>query len=302
MNNTKQINNMNQNVPMIKSPTIKDFLKENEISTKLINDIGEIINKELSIFKTNFAGKNNNEILEEMNSRFKSNETLKNLIDNLKYIDLKKIDNKKKCFSFWINCFNYLIIYRIFIEKLNLTDEKKWKAFFNTECFNIGGTNFSSNDFQYILFNKSYFISSAYKPKDQAKKLSLEQKAGELKLDEKEKLIPFILYLPIQSFLKPSLTSEENIENDVNKRIKDYLNQYVTIDKKNYLCCSDFLVKCNAYIFGKEFKKYENFFNPNLLDIIKNKKYKKVSQQKISWQLNFDNLILDAGSDANYSK
>ena len=301
INNTKQINNMNQNVPTIKSPINKEFKKVNEISAKIINDIGEIINKELNTFKTNFAGKNINEILEEMNLRFKSNETLKNLIEYLKYIDLKKIDTKKKCFSFWINCFNYLIIYRIFIEKLNLTDEKKWKAFFKAQCFNIGGINFSSNDIQYIIFNKSYFISSAYKPKEYVKKLSLEQKNGELKLDEKEKLIPFILYLPIKSFLKPSLTSEENIENDINKRIKDYLNQYVTIDKKNYLCYSDFLVKCNAYIFGKEFKKYENFFKPNLLDIIKNKKYKKVNQQKITWQLNFDNLILDEGSDANYS-
>ena len=293
MNNNKNININNISNFNIKSPTVQDFIKENEISISIINDIGEIINKELSIFKSDFSGKNINDILEEMNSRFKANENLKNLIDNLKYIDLKKIDTKKKCFSFWINCFNYLIIYRIFTEKLNLVDEKKWKEFFNAQCFNIGGINFSSNDIQYIIFNKSYFFSSAYKPQGYAKKLSLEKKIGELKLDEKEKLIPFILYLPIKSFLKPSLYSEENIENDINKRIKDYLINYVTIDKKNYLCCSDFLLKFNAYIFGKEFKKYENFFKPDLLDIIKNKKYKRLIQQKITWQLSFDNLFLN---------
>ena len=296
----KNMNNNNNNIKIsnfiAKSPTIQDFIEENGISTSIINDIGEIINKELSKFKSDFSKKNINDILEEMNSRIKSNENLKILIDNLKYIDFKKIDTKKKCFSFWINCFNYLIIYRIFSEKLNLSDEKKWKEFFNAQCFNIGGINFSSNDIQYIIFNKSYFFSSTYKPQEFAKKLSLENKIGELKLDEKEKLIPFILYLPINSFLKPSLYSEENIENDINKRIKDYLNKYVTIDKKNYLCCYDFLLKFNPNIFAKELQKYENYFKPDLNDIIKNKKYKKLIQLKIAWQLNFDNIILDEGS------
>ena len=296
MSNNRNISVSNISNFNIKSPTIQDFMKENDISISIINDIGEIINKELSKFKSDFSGKNINEILDEMNSRFKSNENLKDLIDNLKYIDLKKLDTKKKCFSFWLNSFNYLIIYRIFTEKINLTDEKKWKAFFNNQYFNIGGNNLSSNDIQYIIFNKSYFFSSAYKPQENIKKLCLENKKGELKLDEKEKLIPFLLYLPIKSFLKPSLYKEENIENDINKRIKDYLNKYVSIDKKNYLCCSDFLMKFNPYIFGKEFKKYENIFNPNLLDIIKNKKYKRMFQQKITWQLNFDNLILEEGS------
>jgi hypothetical protein len=92
------------------------------------------------------------------------------------------------------------------------------------------------------------------------------------------------------------LYSEENIENDINKRIKDYLNKYVTIDKKNYLCCYDFLLKFNPNIFAKELKKYENYFKPDLNDIIKNKKYKKLIQLKIAWQLNFDNIILDEGS------
>ena len=150
---------------------------------------------------------------------------------------------------------------------------------------------FSFNDIQFILFKKPHFFSSAYKPKDYIKKINMEKIVGEFKVEGKEKLIPFILFLPINDFLKPSLFKEENIENDINIRIKEYLNKYIIIDKNNYLCCNDLFFKFYSNIFGKEIKKYENFFEPELLNIIKNKKYKKLIQKKITWQLNFDNLI-----------
>jgi hypothetical protein len=294
-------NNNNNNILNIKkNPIIQDTMKEEEISLLIINDIGEIINKELSIINTgNLLSKNTNEILEEMNNRFKANEDLGKLIEKLKYINLKNIDTKKKCFSFWINCFNYLLIYKIFKNKLNLSDEKKWKTFFNESSFNIGGKNFSPNDIQYILFNKSYFVSSSYKPQEYVKNINIEKIGGELKLEEKEKRIPFMLYLPIKFFLRPSIYYEENIENEINERIKDYLNKCVSLDKKNCLIFSDILLKFNANIFGKEIKKYEKFFNKQFFEIIKDKKYKKTYPQKTTWQLNFDNLIVDENSDTN---
>ena len=278
------------------SPSIKDFIKKEEISILIIYDIAEIINKELETFST-FSGKNYLEILEKMHPRFNSSQDLKKLISNLKYINLESIDTKEKCFSFWLNCFNYLIIFAIFDKKLILNDEKKWKNFFNEQHYNIGGKKLNSNDIQYIIFKKAFFFSSAYKPKDYVKKLCIDKLNGELKLDEKEKLIPFLLYLPIKSFLRPTIYYEGNIENEINKRIKEYLNRFVTIDKKNYLCCCDLLFKFNSNIFLKELKKFEPFFKPELFNAIKNKKYKKFIQQKIPWQLNFDDLIFNGACD-----
>ena len=303
--NEKNVNQIMQNmnsdssIRLKSTQIIKDFIaKEEEISILIINDIAEIIDKELETI-SNYTGKSNIEILEEMHKKFNSSQDLKNLISNLKYINLDSIDTKKKCFSFWLNCFNYLIIYAIFDQLLILNDEKQWKIFFNGQQYNIGGKNFNSNDMQYILFKKAFFFSSAYKPKDYVKKLCIDKLNGELKLDEKVKLIPFLLYLPIKAFLRPTIYNQENIGNDVNKRIKEYLNRFVTIDKKNYLCCCDILFKFNSNIFGKDIKKFESFFKPELANVIKNKKYKKLILQKIPWQLNFDNLIFNEGSNDN---
>ena len=144
---------------------------------------------------------------------------------------------------------------------------------------------------QYILFKKPNFLSSTYKPKDYIKKLNIDAIKGEFKLEGKDKMIPFLLYLPIKGFLKPILFREENIEIDINKRMKEYFDKYIFFDKNNCLCCNDLIAKFYSNLFGKEIKKYEKFFKPELYKIIKNKKYKKIIQKKIDWQLNFDNLI-----------
>ena len=97
--------------------------------------------------------------------------------------------------------------------------------------------------------------------------------------------------MPINEFLKPTLYNEENIENDIVVKMAEYLNKNIILDEKNYLCCSDLFFKFYSNIFGKEIKKYEVYFNPELFKVIKNKKYKKIIQKKIKWQLNFENLI-----------
>jgi hypothetical protein len=214
-------------------PNINKVIQNEETSSLIMNDIGEIINQELNYIKDLIKTKNTSEILEEMNSRFKLNEKLKNLINSLKLINLDNINTKRKCFTFWLNCFNYLIIYTIFTEKLNLNEEKAWKTFFNTLYLDIGNKKFSFNDIQYILFKKAHFFSSAYKPKDYIKKLNIEKINGEIKLEDKEKLIPFILYLPIQEFLKPMLYKEENIENDIVVKMQEYFSKNITLDEKN---------------------------------------------------------------------
>ena len=82
-----------------------------------------------------------------------------------------------------------------------------------------------------------------------------------------------------------------NLEKQINQRINKYINELIYIDDKNLLCCSELLLKYEANIFGKGLKKYEFFFKPNVYANIKDKKYKKINSQKLSWNLNLDYLI-----------
>ena len=157
--------------------------------------------------------------------------------------------------------------------------------------FDIGGKYFSFSDMEYILFKKPSFFASTYKVTDEIKKLNVEKINGDKKYDDYIRYTPFLLYLPIKKFLTPSLYDENNFENQVNLRIKNYINQFIYMDEKRHLCCSELLLKYESNIFGKGLKKYETFFKPEIYTNIKEKKYKKVDSQKINWNLNFDYLI-----------
>ena len=267
-----------------------DSINNNDISISIINQIGELLTKEFPT-ENDFNSNTTFEILEGAHKRVIENNSLIKLIGQLKYIKLDIIDTKTKCLSFWLNCFNYLILFTIFYKKWNINGEKKWKKFFKNVKFDIGGKEFSFNDMQYIIFKKPYFISSTYKAPDEIKKFNIEKIKGDKKFDEYSKLIPFILYLPIKKFLYPSLYNYESFEKQINERINNYINKYIYIDEKNLLCCSELLLKYETNIFGKGMKKYESNFQPEIYNNIKNKKYKKIEAQKIIWKLDFNYLI-----------
>ena len=263
---------------------------ENNISLLIINEIGELLTKDFPNAK-DLNEKNINDILEETHNKVKENKELIKLVGQLKYLKLDLIKSKIKCLSFWLNCYNYLILFVIFYRKWNLNEEKKWKKFFRNVKFNIGGKNFSFNDMEYIIFKKPSFFSSTYKSPEEIRKLNIEKIEGDKKFDEYTKNIPFLLFLPIKKFLYPSLYDETNFENQIKMRIKNYLDKFVYFDEKKHLICTELLLKYDSNIFGKGLKKYESYFNPDIYTRIKEKKYKKVDSQKISWNFNLDYLI-----------
>ena len=285
--------------------TQKEFESSNNdnISLSLINEIGKLLTKEFPN-ENDSKNKNVSDILEEMNNKIMENKSLIQLVAQLKYINLDLINTKEKCLAFWLNCFNYLILFAIFYKKWDINNEKKWKKFFINVHFNIGGKNLSFNDMQYLLFKKPTFLSSTYKPSEDLKKLKIENLKGDEKYNNYTKMIPFILFLPVKKFLFPSLYNEGKIDEEINCRIKKYIiNGFIKMEKK-CLCCNELLLKYDSNIFGKELKLFESFFdsNINLYNDIKDKKYKKINSNKITWDLTFHYLIENNNNDKDKDK
>ena len=98
-------------------------------------------------------------ILDEMNKNIIENKNIINLVSQLKYLELKEFISLKQRMSFWLNCFNYLVLFTIFYKKWNINTYEEWKYFLRNVKYNINGDAYSFNDIQYLIFNKVLFFS-----------------------------------------------------------------------------------------------------------------------------------------------
>jgi len=237
--------------------------------------------------KDDIKNKTINEILEETNVKLKS-QTFKELVGELRIIDLEQLTSHKAKICFWLNCFNFLLLYTIFYKKWNISGEKNWKNFLNNVKYNIGGYLLSFNDIQYIIFNKVYFFPTSYKPSDAVKSNLIFNK-----LKSENNNNPFSLYIPTKEFFKPIIYEENTIDIEINKRKINYLFNFLKVDNKK-INITELLLNYEPNFFNsKVVNKYKDIINKTIYEIIVQKKYSDITSRSLKWEMNFDFLHED---------
>ena len=238
-------------------------------------------------------------ILDKAHHKLKDNKRIFNLIGQLRYIDPGKIKLVKERICFWLNCFNYLILFTFFYKKWNIIAEKDWKYFFKNVKYKVGENNYSFHDMLYILYKNILFFPSSYKVNDNIKKYRVN-KVDDAKIIEKKYPLlfnPFAIYVPIMGFIKPIIYDEHQLEKQFNQRIKEYFNNFLGIDYQKNIIMPELLLIYNPNFLYKEYKKYQMFIPPKIYEVIKDKKYKSINQINLKWKLNFDNLFENFNQD-----
>ena len=248
----------------------------------------------LLLTKIKIPPKNNSQnILDEAHHQLIENKNIFNLVGQLKFIDLGKIKLFKERMCFWLNCFNYLLLFTFFYKKWNISTEKEWKNFFKKVNYKIGGNLYSFHDMLYILYKRILFFPSSYKIKENLKKMRVN-KAEDAKTIEKNNPLlynPFMVYVPIKDFIQPIIYDQLKLEEQSNQRIKEYLNTFISIDNKNNIIMPELLINYVPNFLDKEYKKFQSFIEPSVFEIIKNKKFKSSIQRDFEWKLDFENLF-----------
>ena len=102
----------------------QDFECENENpNINLIQNIATELTNLISNIK-DIKTKSDQNIIEEMNKNILENKTIFKLIGQLKYVNIKTMNLFKPRMCFWLNCFNYLILFTIFYKKWDLKSER----------------------------------------------------------------------------------------------------------------------------------------------------------------------------------
>ena len=236
----------------------------------------------------------NREVINEANERLIQNKKLFELIGLLKYYPIEiLLQTCKQRICFWVNSFNFLILFTIFYKKWIINSKDDWKYFFQKVVYIIGGKKYTFNDMQYILFKRPLFFTSSFKENNELKKLRVDKAEDAKNLEKKFPLInnPFVIYLPTKEFLKPIIFNENELEIQMNKRIEEYLDKYIYVDESNNIILPELLTNYNSRFLYKEYKKYQQILKANIYSLIKEKKYKKNVILNIEFKLDFDNLL-----------
>ena len=254
----------------------------------LCQEISNIIPKKKEIYK------NSPQIfLDDAHNQLMENKKIFNLIGQLKYIDLSKIKLLNERMCFWLNCFNYLMLFTFFYKKWNLSTEKEWKYFFKNVKYDIGDNAYTFQDMQYIIYKKILFFPSSYKNNDNLKEFRVNKSDDAKTIEKKYPLLynPFIIFVPIKGFLKPNIYDETQLEKQFNQRIKDYFFNFIIVDYQKIIIIQELLTNYAPNFLDKDYKKFQSFIEPAVFEFIKDKKFKTSKIKSFEWKLDFEHLL-----------
>ena len=293
VNNDKiKSNEYNYLISYVINNTIEFDCKDKKFGWQVIILLANEIN--LLLTKIKVSPKNNTQnLLDEAHHHLMENKNIFDLVGQLKFIDPGKIKLFKERMCFWLNCFNYLLLFTFFYKKWNISTEIEWKNFFKNVKYSIGLNLYSFHDILYILYKRILFFPSTYKIKENLKKMRVNKTEDAKAIEKNNPLLynPFMLYVPIKDFVRPIIYEQLKLDNQSNQRIKEYFNSFIKIDDKNNIIIPELLSNYVPNFLDKEYKKFQSFLEISVFEIIKNKKFKAYIQKDFEWKLDFERLL-----------
>ena len=215
---------------------------------------------------------------------------IKDLVAELQVIDLKyllKISDEHKT-TFWLNIFNFLMIFAVIYRKENLLTYYEWHKLKKNSYFNIGGLNFSLYEIETTILRNNYMSKKLFSefidfPKGDSR--------NKFKLENTIKFLNYAISEPMTSSFKLQIYFPQTIEKQILKNAIDYFNSRIIVDGKHIL------VKIPEYLswvddnFLGNLNYYKEIMNNDVFDFI-NKNQDKVEFIKHDWSLNFSDSIV----------
>ena len=232
------------------------------------------------------------QIIDEVNINIDSSGLIEFLAE-LKNIDLKQIKTEMDKYCFWLNCFNFLLLFAIFYLKAYNLGKELWENFLKNIQYNIGGNNYSLEDMIYVLFKrKIFFQKNKYSPKNFVKKNSVDLSKEKNIFQEIFSLLPFLLYIPTKEFFKIIIYEKSDLQAQILAKITTtILTMILWNEQSKTLSLSGLLLAFDPNFLNKGYTKYKDYLKNNIYAILKGKKYKKMAIKQINWELSFDNLL-----------
>ena len=204
-------------------------------------------------------------------------------VANLKYI--LKLENKYQI-AFWLNTFNFLLIFSIIYKKDVLITNYEWYKFKKNAYFNIGGYILSLFEIENILLKNNYISKKIYGEISDFPKGDLRNR---FIVNDRIKFLNFAISEPMKTCNKLQIYFPQSLEKQIFKNTIDFFSKYIFIESKNYI------IKIPEYLswleeeFINNLPYYKDVINYDIFNYINGNKG-KIEIVKNNWPLNFENI------------
>lgn len=212
-------------------------------------------------------------------------EKIRILVDKLKLVNLNKCATISQKYSFWLNCFNFLIIYALIYTSYSPKQFDEWRKMLRNCQFNIGGYEISLLEIEKGILN-------CYNYLNEEEQIGNEYCINKFRIVEDNILINFALSLPIQTCLFDiKIYKDDSFEEQLYQTGKNFLLKNILIDKeKKIIHMTEYLEKIRPDIIEESFELYKNYFSEDTYNILvemkgSSKPEYKLKTLNISWGL-----------------
>lgn len=145
----------------------------------------------------------------------------------LQRINLNKIYSNKCKFCFWLNIFNFLVIFSIIYKKEVLTNYYEWYRFLKNSYYNIGGYEISLYEIQNCILTQGKYSQNMY---GEEVKFSETDPKSNLYIDSFEKYMIYGISLPTKSSVSLQIYFPSTLSNSLKMNAIEFFAKNINVD------------------------------------------------------------------------
>ena len=205
-------------------------------------------------------------------------EKIKKLVDNLQFMNLAKFTKAREKYCFWLNAFNFLVIYSIIYSGFQPQTFEQWDNMLFNCKYDIGRYKYSLYEIV-VCFLKCYNFHQS--------EIVVDMFLQKFLINEDNVLINFCVYLPIkEDFFELKVYKEEIFEEQTFQTALGFFKSNLKYDNElEEMVVSRYLEKVFPMILEEDYKTFKLYIDKSVYEILEKKQYQSWRLREINWDV-----------------
>ena len=205
-------------------------------------------------------------------------EKIKKLIDKLQFMNLTKFTKSREKFCFWLNAFNFLVIYGIIYSGFQPQSFEQWDNMLLNCKYDIGRYKYSLYAIL-VCFLKCFNFHE--------NEITIDMFLQKFLIKDDNVLINFCIYLPLKvDFFELKVYKEEIFEEQTFQTAQMFFKNNLNYDNElEEMVISRYLERVFPMILDEDYKTFKTYIDKDVYDILENKKYQSWRLREINWDV-----------------